>query len=728
MNRPTANPSQPGQAAAINIVACLIAILVSVIVCRYGVGMTYGRADVPFLYEGDSLQYSYVLEAQKAGSVADIDLAGAPIGTDHLDFPNADYANHVMANAVAAPGDFGERYNRVYLLGVALTALAGFAVARRLGIGLALSIAVSIAFSVLPFHFMREAHLYYNNYSALALSLLVATWTYLPPAPDAPPRSRGRRWLSIAARTAILIWIGATGIYFAFFTCVLLGAAGVLSFLQFRSTAGLRRMALSIAVIVCCTSLQLVPTVMYRMENGSNDQVAARVMSETEIYGLKIAQMLLPVPQHRFDLFARLRNKYDVLAPLNTENSTAGLGLVGALGFCLALLILLVPAYRNRLPQQAQFAAMTVAIMTVFATIGGFATLFALIVSPEIRSVNRVSPLIGFASLIVLASVVQTLATAYGRRWLAPLTAVLMVLVAIPDQVPDRRSMLKARAVAAAQRFDADRQFVAELRKQLPAGANVLQLPFAEYPETDSPIGHYTQFRNHLHGLDLHWTYGAMKGRAASNWLALMTRQPAAEAVRLFDAAGYAAVVVDERGRTPWIEEFLRELAATHALTEIVSSDSSQIGYALKTPPAPKPALLLAAGGGWHTPEDQGSGRLLMWSSGDAALRIAPIAGGVAGCSLNLDLGTVVPRHVEVTVDGARVAQGDIVPQRRTQLRVPMPSSGAHVRITTHPDAAPPGNGDNRKLGFSLVFAGPLLCGGPDDAHRVGAEPVPMRR
>lgn len=717
MSRTIAIPSQAGQTATINIVAGLIAILISVIVCRYGVGMTYGRADVPLLYEGDSLQYSYVLEVQKAGSVADIDLAGAPIGTDHMDFPNADYANNAMANSVAAPGDFGERYNRVYLLGVALTALAGFSVARRLGIGLALSIAVSIVFSTLPFHFLREAHLYYNNYSALALGLLVATWTYLPPAPDAPTRRRTRRWMSVAARTSILIWIGTNGIYFAFFTCVLLGAAGVLSLLQFRSTAGLRRAALSIAVIVCCTFLQLMPTLLYRMENGRNEQVAARKVAETEIYGLKIAQLLLPVPDHRLDAFARLRHDYDVNTPLNNENSSAALGVLGASGFCLSLLILLVPALRSRFPQQAQFAAMTVAIMTAFATVGGFAALFSLIVSPEIRSVNRVSPLIGFASLIVLAWMVQILAAANNRRWLPPLAAALMVAIAIPDQLPDRRRELKHRNAVAIAEFDADRRFIADLRRHLPAQANVLQLPFVEYPETKSSIGHYTQFRNHLHGLDLRWTYGAMKGRTASNWLSLLSRRPPAEAVRLFDAAGYAAVVVDERGRTPWIDSFLRELAAAHPLVEIASSNGTQTGYALKTPSAPRPALLLAAERGWHSPEDQHDGSLLMWSSGDATLRIIPIADGIAGCSLNLDMGTVIARRIELIVAGTSIAQAELVPQKRTQLTIPVPRSGADVLIRTTPEAAPPGNGDKRNLGFSILFPGPLLCGGPNVSH-----------
>lgn len=711
MSRLASSSLQPGRIATVNLVACLVSILIAVIACRYGVGMTYGRADVPFMYEGDALQYSYVLEAQKAGSVSRIDLAGAPIGTDHLDFPNADYANHVMANAVAAPGDFGPRYNRVYLLGVALTALAGFAVARRLGIGLALSVAVSIAFSVLPFHFLREQHLYYNNYSALALALLVATWTYLPADPNAPERSRARRWASVAARTAILIWIGSTGIYFGFFACVLIGAAGTLGYLQFRAASSLRRMLLSIAVIALCTSLQLLPTMLYRMENGNNDRVAVRRVSETEIFGLKIAQMLLPVPGHRFDPFARLREKYDVVAPLKTENSSAGLGLVGSAGFCLALLVLLVPALRRRLPQQAQFAAMTVAIMTFFATIGGFATLFSLIVSPDIRAVNRVSPLIGFASLIVLAYVVQTAAASYNRRWLAPLAAVLMVLIAIPDQMPDRRRMLKERSATAIAHFDADRKFVADLRKQLPPGASVLQLPFFEYPETDTPLPSYIQLRNQLHGLDLHWTYGAMKGRAASNWLTLLSMRPAAEAVRLFDSAGFAGVVVDERARTPWIDEFLRELAAIHSLTTVTSGDGTQTGYALKTPIAAAPALLLAPEQGWYPPEDQGGGKSLIWSSGDASIRVAAVAGGVSGCALDLELGTLVPRRVEVWVDGAQTTQVEIRPEAHAHLTLPVPRQGATVRLKTMP-ATTANAGDPRPVSFSLLLADPVLCGG----------------
>ncbi|QWP78546.1 hypothetical protein J5226_09195 [Lysobacter sp. K5869] len=712
MSRLFSPSAQSGRAAAVNIVAGLIAVAIALLVCRYGVGMGYGRADVPFMYEGDALQYAYVLEAQKAGQVSRIDLAGAPIGTDHLDFPNADFANNAMANAVAAPGDFGQRYNRIYLLGVALTALAGFAVARRLGVGVALAVAVSIAFSALPFHFLREQHLYYNNYSALALALLVATWTYLRPDPNAPPRSRARRCGSAAARAAILVWISTNGIYFGFFACVLIAAAGVLGYLQFRAASSLRRMLLSIALIVACTALQLLPSVLHRMEHGRNDRVAVRLVSETEIFGLKISQMLLPVAHHRFAPFAKLREKYDAVAPLNTENASAGLGLVGAAGFCLALLALLVPALRRRLPQQAQFAAMTVAIMTAFATIGGFATLFSLIVSPEIRSVNRVSPLIGFASLIVLAHAVQIAAAARNRRWLAPLAAALIVLIAIPDQMPDRRRMLKERSAAAVARFDADRRFLADLRAQLPPGASVLQLPFFEYPETNTPIPSYAQLRDHLHGLDLRWTYGAMKGRAASNWLAMLSTQPAANAVRLFDAAGYAAVVVDERARTPWIDAFLRELAATHPLTTVASADGTQTGYALKTPPAAAPALLLTPEQGWHPLEDQGGGKTLVWSSGDASVRVVALAGGVAGCSLDLELGTLVSRRVEVWVNDVRAAQADLHPGMGQHLALPLPKQGAEVRLKTDRAAALAGNGDPRLLAFALLLADPLVCGG----------------
>jgi phosphoglycerol transferase len=72
----------------------------------------------------------------------------------------------------------------------------------------------------------------------------------------------------------------------------------------------------------------------------------------------------------------------------------------------------------------------------------------------------------------------------------------------------------------------------------------------------------------------------------------------------------------------------------------------------------------------------------------------------------------VVPRHVDVLLDGVRVAQAELSPQTRIQLAIAIPKPGALVQIQTSPDAAPPGNGDSRTLAFSQLFDGPLLCGG----------------
>jgi phosphoglycerol transferase len=50
---------------------------------------------------------------------------------------------------------------------------------------------------------------------------------------------------------------------------------------------------------------------MYQMKNGSNPLVANRSFIESEIYGLKIIQLILPRLGHRVGIFSALaQNKY----------------------------------------------------------------------------------------------------------------------------------------------------------------------------------------------------------------------------------------------------------------------------------------------------------------------------------------------------------------------------------------------------------------------------------
>ena len=53
-------------------VACVVAVVCCLSVGWWGVGFNGARPDVPIVYGGDAAQYSYLMEADLAGSLADI--------------------------------------------------------------------------------------------------------------------------------------------------------------------------------------------------------------------------------------------------------------------------------------------------------------------------------------------------------------------------------------------------------------------------------------------------------------------------------------------------------------------------------------------------------------------------------------------------------------------------------------------------------------------------------
>src|SRR5688572_27799839 len=107
--------------------------------------------------------------------------------------------------------------------------------------------------------------------------------------------------------------------------------------------------------------------------------------------------MLLPVDQDRIPLLAKLKDKYNATAPLVTkENAYATLGLLGGIGFLLLLAIIIL---RWQVNQEAWILSQLNLCGLLFATIGGFGSLFSYALSPMIRCYARMSIFIAFFSL-----------------------------------------------------------------------------------------------------------------------------------------------------------------------------------------------------------------------------------------------------------------------------------------------------------------------------------------
>jgi phosphoglycerol transferase len=303
---------------------------------------------------------------------------------------------------------------------------------------------------------------------------------------------------------------------------------------------------------------------------------------ETEVYGLKIAQLLLPVDSHRWPVLARVKQRYnDPSTPCLNENAAATLGVVGSAGFLL-LLGRMALGRRGRGSWLDGLAILTLSGL-LLATVGGFGSLFSLLVSPLIRTPNRISIYLAFFALtavgLVLTRVAGRVSSPLGRSaWYAALA--LLLAVGIVDQTPRFATPPYAKLEEA---YRHDEAYVHRLETILPAGAMIFQLPYVPYVE-HSPVHEmvsYGHLQGYLHSQSLRWSYGAMQGREGDRWQKAVAALPPAELIRELTMAGFAALWIDRRGYPDHGQALETRLGELLGAAPVVSEDGQRVVFLL---------------------------------------------------------------------------------------------------------------------------------------------------
>ena len=160
--------------------------------------------------------------------------------------------------------------------------------------------------------------------------------------------------------------------------------------------------------------------------------------------------------------------------------ASANLGAVGAVGFLILVGMLLWrgrAAAGERQPLLSTLAGLNLAAL-LLATTGGFGALFALLVSPHIRTYARMHVYIAFFALFCVALLLERLWRT--RRRAGVLLTAAVAFVGLLDQTTP--AMVPPYA-ARARAYRADAAFVHSLEAQLPTGAQIFQLPYLRFPE-----------------------------------------------------------------------------------------------------------------------------------------------------------------------------------------------------------------------------------------------------
>lgn len=502
---------------------------------------------------------------------------GAPFVFNALLFPSNSNVDQVFVWLISRfTSELGLTANLAWIVMVAVSGCTATYCLRTLGASRLAAVVCGLLFALSPYALYRNlGHFSLVTYLVPfggALTLRLAT-----------ARSGELRWAGLAPLALGCAVIGFNYVYYAFFTCFLLGLGAVAGFAASRDPRVLKIGAACIAAVALCTVLNLVPSLHAWNVSGRPIIVRDKVPAEAEVYGLKIRQLVSPVFGHTFQPFlAWTQKEAKARFPLETENMISRLGLIATVGF-LALLAFVVvggaavPVVEQQMLQGAGRLTLGAVLL---ATVGGFGSLFSLLVTPDIRAWNRICPFIAFYALVAVAFGLDAVRRRNGRAgWVV---AAVVLVVGLFDQV-HALSGLQPGKRAVADDYRRLRGSMERLEAALPQGAMVLQLPFTVYLNDSgtAQMKPYDHFQPYLASRHLRWSYPALSNEQFE-WQRRASRLPLPGLARAVVSQGFVAILVDRAGFQDGAVAPATELAAAGA-TQIPIESGRYLAFDLRS-------------------------------------------------------------------------------------------------------------------------------------------------
>jgi phosphoglycerol transferase len=573
-----------------------VALLLTAWIMERLLKLRHSNLFVPYGYSADALIYSYIVKAiVTKGWFWTNDSLSMPGVMYFQDYPYPDNIQFLLIKVIGwFTGDYAATLNIFYLLTFPLTTICTLYVLRRFGISYGPAVLASLLYNFSCYHFGRGIHhLMYSTYYMVPLMVMVFLWIMsgelqLKPAAGSPEARRSHRRKMIAA-IAICLFVGSTGCaYYPFFALMLLPIVGLVMVFRQKSIRTFALPAIFAALIISALVLNITPTLLYRQQNGDVD-LARRYPSESEEYALKITHILLPISEHRLLGLSRFRSKYDNGTPHNNENRMAALGFIGSAGFLVLLGWLFF--YRRshstgdstsaNVNRSAGSLLDNLSVLNCWCvlvgTMGGIGTLFAYLITPQIRSYNRVSIYIAFFSLLAVALLLDVLSRRYFQTRLKKGIfyglIVFFIFFGVLDQT-NRSAAFDYEGLKTA--YQHDREYFRQIESVMPENAMIFQLPIFTFPED-----YIVHIRGYLHSDRLRWSFGAMSNRPIYLWQKDIESKPVAEMLQDLAIVGFNGIYLDRATPKPIPPKLEEQISAILSQKPLVSRDGTMAFYSM---------------------------------------------------------------------------------------------------------------------------------------------------
>ena len=546
----------------------LVALLVCLVWLYWALQLWNADLTIPFNYGIDSIYFGTLVKGLVDNGWYTVNpYIGVPVAFNLYDFPfNCNLEFFIMKVLTLFNSSWAWVINNYFLLTFPLTIITTLFALRVLKVTPLPSIAGSLLFTFVPFHLGRGiGHINLQTVFLVPLAMLMVYWVFEDEFMVNQFKRATRHnlapifhWKNVLS-VIFCIAIASTFFYNPFFSCIFLCFAGVASAVVLKRYTPVFNVLILAGLMLLIVVLYNITSLIHILEYGWNSEVIIRGPQESEVYGLKIIQLLIPATGHQVPFFASIANQYASTAPLVNENRLAALGIIGSLGFVFLIIWVFyrlfsrVAATGNELAMKLDQLSGLNLVALLLATVGGFGTIFSYLIVPWIRSYNRISVFIAFFAMTAVILFIDLLVRRYSasrlKQWVLSVCLIVVVVAGLYDQTTTH--IVPAYNTIKAE-FTSDRDFVNNIEKTYPAVDMVFQLPCVPFPEFGqlNKWRVYDHFRGYLHSKNIRWSYGTMQGRDGDVWQQYISSKPLKEMIQELSLSGFNGIYLDSYGYT----------------------------------------------------------------------------------------------------------------------------------------------------------------------------------
>lgn len=388
--------------------------------------------------------------------------------------------------------DIGIIANIFWLSTWIFTALTTYILCRKLQISASVSIMCAVIYDFLPYHYFRLEHASLYSCYTIPISLYLILYVM-----NSEYKGKTFKQLrkDILINIILSIIIAGNGLYYTFFTCILLGIAFLYSLWFSRDLKVLFigiALMLVMSVVVYIIIYVWVGGISYLRASASDRQ-----LYQTFYFSLKLLFMIMPIIGHRipaFDDFAR--TIYEAEGNFN-ESYMVSLGLIMSIGLILSIVLTL---FRTSVTKKHIIYYMGILnIFTILiASYGGIAVAINYILGPIARCFNRMSIFIALNSVIVIGVIADELLQKYCKKnILKKFILGIIIILGILDQTSEnfskyiyvnRNIMLYTDTYADYETYYYNlKDFIKQIDDEMESGDNIYVTPLTRYHEEAGP-------------------------------------------------------------------------------------------------------------------------------------------------------------------------------------------------------------------------------------------------